>query len=239
MHPTPTLVSRTPATFLLALACGCFPAITHGPKIENGFIVGVTGGSVSGNTHAEADEGGIYLRQPVLGAFIGYGHAPTRRELPGFYLGAAVPLFFPAAQVDAFLQAPPGLTGPLSAGVGAIASGDGTAGYTMLGGQLNRTTAWHVGAGYGSRRSSSSFQSSSPAWMGSAAIETATGYLRTQIFLQIANGRTPGYCFDDPAGHSSRCTLGERAHAMTLGISLGRHERNVSRGAADAKPRTP
>ena len=221
------LARRALAIPFLASASGCFPAITHGPRIENGFIIGVTGGLASGDTHVEGDEGGIHLRQPVIGPFLGYGIAPSRPDLPGFYLGAAVPVFFPATQIDAFLQLPPAWTGRLSMGAGGVASLDGVTGYTMLGGQFNATAGWHVGAGFGTRQSSSRFQSSSPAWLGSAAIEAASGHLRTQFFLQFADGRIPGSCFNDPLTSREVCSRGERATAMTLGVSLARHQRSV------------
>ena len=217
-------LARRLATGILAGVCGCFPAITHGARVEDGLIVGLTGGLGSGDTHVEGDEGGIRLRQPIIGPFVGYGSAPVRRDLPRFYVGAAVPVFFPLAQVDAYLQLPPAWTGPFALGVGAVASTEGVTGYALVGGDLDQTTAWHIGAGYGRRESSSRFQSSSGAWVGSAAIESAHGYLRTQVFLQAAVGNLPGSCFDDPVSQRSMCTRGEHSGAVALGVTLGRHQ---------------
>jgi len=218
-------LARRLTTGVLTFGCGCFPAITHGARVEDGVIVGVTGGLGSGDTHVEGDEGGIRLRQPIIGPFVGYGSAPARRDLPRFYVGAAVPVFFPLAQVDAYMQLPPAWTGPVAMGVGAVASSEGVTGYALLGGDLNQTSSWHIGAGYGRRQSSSRFQSSSGAWVGSAAIESAHGYLRTQVFLQGAVGNLPGSCFDDPAAHRSTCTRGEHTSAVALGVTLGRHQK--------------
>lgn len=221
----PTVLARQLATGILVAACGCFPAITHSARVEDGWIAGLTGGIGSGDTHVEGDEGGIRLRQPIIGPFIGYGHASDRRDVPRFYVGAAVPVFFPLTQVDAYVQLPPAWTGPLALGAGAVASIEGASGYALVGGDIDRTTAWHIGAGYGGRMSSDRFQSSSRAWIGSAAIEKAGGYLRTQIFLQAASGRIPGTCYDDPVSHHSTCTRGEHNSAVALGITLGRHQR--------------
>lgn len=224
MKPRIALFRRILAAGLLTFASGCFPAITHGPKVESGFIFGVTGGVVEGPEHVEGDEGGIRLRQPVLGPFIGYGFAPSRPERPGFYVGAAVPLLFPLAQVDAFLQLPPAWTGSFAAGVGTIASIDHVDGYAMLGRPITHSAAWHVGLGYGTRYAT--HDTPSPAVVGSAAIEYASGHLRTQLFVQRAIGRIPGSCTYDV--HATRtCRPGPRATATAVGLSVGRSSRKV------------
>src|SRR5690242_3672768 len=69
---------QTAATFGLAFACGCFPAITHGARVEDGWIAGLMAGSTTGAVHTEGDEGGFHLRQAMIGPFVGYGTAPTR-----------------------------------------------------------------------------------------------------------------------------------------------------------------
>jgi hypothetical protein len=84
--------------------------------------------------------------------------------------------------------------------------------------------------GYGVRTSSSDFQSSSPAWIGGAGLSIATGHFRGMLFVQGADGRAPGNCFTDPATHSRQCDTGPHARAVSFGVSLGRHQRNV--GAA-------
>ena len=223
----------TPFAFIRALACGllagvtgCFPAITHGPKIEDGFIVGVTGAIPSGPEHVEGDEGGIRLRNPVLGPYAGFGVAPSTPRDVGFYIGAAVPLLFPLAQVDAFVQLPPAWTGPLSAGVGMIASVEHIDGYAMLGGQLDRLTAWHVGLGYGTRWPESN-KTQSAAWVGSVALERAHGRLRTQFFAQFAHGRPPESCANYPGAPA--CSPAPRETATAVGMSIGRHRRSAGR----------
>jgi hypothetical protein len=217
-------MKRILAACALVCACGCFPAITHGARVEDGWVAGVMAGTTDGDTHVEGDEGGIHLRQALIGPYVGYGSASSRRSMPGFYIGAAVPVFFPLAQVDAYLQLPPAVTGPLSAGFGGTASGEGVHGYAMFGADLDRKTSWYVSGGYGERQSSSTFQGGSPAWFGNAGIIMASGYLRTQLFVQYADGLIPAPC--------EGCKATERAHALSLGIALGRHQNNINRRAA-------
>jgi hypothetical protein len=223
----------TPLAFIRALTCGliagatgCFPAITHGPKIEDGLIVGLTGALPSGPEHVEGDEGGIRLRNPVLGPYAGFGVASTRPQDAGYYVGVAVPLLFPLTQVDAFVQLPPALTGPLSAGVGMIASIEHVDGYAMLGGQIDRLTAWHIGLGYGTRWPESN-KTKSAALVGSLALEKAHGRLRTQFFVQFAHGRPPQSCPDYPG--APPCSDAPRETATAAGMSIGRHSRSAGR----------
>jgi hypothetical protein len=157
------------------------------------------------------------------------GGASARRTQPGYYIGAAVPVFFPFAQVDAYLQLPPVLTGPLATGLGLSAFAEGLHGYGMLGGDFDRLRSWYLAGGYGSRQSSSTFQSTSPAWFGNAGVIMAYGYLRTQLFVQFASGRIPGMCVDDPVTREHTCARGENARALSAGIALGRHQHNAGR----------
>ena len=48
--------------------------------------------TTSGDAHTEGDEGGIFLRNGIIGAYGGYGWASSSRTNPGFYLGIAVPV---------------------------------------------------------------------------------------------------------------------------------------------------
>lgn len=222
-------MSRAAAALGLACACGCFPAITHGARIEDGWIVGLMAGSTSGNTHTEGDEGGFHLRQALVGPFVGYGTEPARPTQPGYYIGAAVPLFFPVTQIDAYLQLPPAWTPHLASGLGATASLESLHGYAMLGGELDRAVSWYVAGGYGSRQSSSRFQSTSPAWFGNAGIIMASGYLRTQLFVESAAGRIPGSCFTDPVTQGNVCNRGEQARALSFGVALGRQQHHANK----------
>jgi hypothetical protein len=226
-----TLADRFSLRFAAAIglvgACGCFPAVTHGARIEDGWIAGLMAGTTAGDVHVEGDEGGIHLRQAVIGPFVGYGTAPARPTQPGYYIGTVVPVFFPATQIDAYVQLPPAWTPHFAAGLGGTASFESVHGYGMLGGDLDPTISWYVAGGYGSRQSSSRFQSTSPAWFGNAGIIIASGFLRTQLFVQSAAGRIPGSCFTDPITQANVCDRGEQAHAVSFGLSLGRQQHHA------------
>jgi hypothetical protein len=226
MRPTPIALVRALTGVLLAGVAGCFPAITHGPRIEDGLVVGVTGAIPRGPEHVEGDAGGIRLRNPVGGPYAGFGVAPARPQDPGYYIGVAVPLLFPMTQVDAFIQLPPAWTGPLSAGVGTIVSVEHVDGYAMLGGQIDRLTAWHIGLGYGTRWPESN-KTTSAAWVGSLALEKAHGRLRTQFFAQFAHGRPQESCPDYPG--APPCVAPPRETAAAFGMSIGRHSRSAGR----------
>jgi len=218
---------RVGALIVLAGACGCFPAVMHGAHVEDGWIAGVTAASTSGDTHTEGDEGGIYLRQAMIGPFVGYGSASSSPAQPGYYIGAVVPVVFPFAQIDAYLELPPALTRPVSTGVGFTASAESVHGYAMFGADFDRTTSWYVAGGYGSRQASDDYRTPSPVWFGNAGIVKAYGYLRTQLFVEYAAGRIPGSCFDDPVTSARTCDQGRRGRAFSAGISLGRQQHNA------------
>ena len=210
----------------LAATAGCFPAITHGPRVEPGFTAGVTGAYTTGDTHVEGDEGGIHLRQGVVGPYAGYGWSSASARSPRLYLGVAVPVLLTFAQVDAFVQAPPAWTGGLSAGAGVVASAVGVHAYGQAGRVSDRGVGWYLTGGYGRRDSWSTAQSSSPAWFGGAAVQLATGHVRTHLFVQGAQGRLPANCSEEP-GQPRTCPLGERAGAVAVGASLGWHRRRA------------
>ena len=218
---------RRLAPLCTMLVTACFPTITHGPRVENGFVFGVTGATTSGDTHTEGDEGGFHLRDGTIGPFVGQGWAPSTPRHPGAYLGLVVPLFFPLAQVDFYVQAPPAWTGPLAAGMGGTGSIEGGSVYGQLGFQPDRGIGWQAMAGYGVRASSSDFQGTSPAWVGNLGLSFASGHFRGLLFVQGANGREPASCFTEPVTQQRRCDPGDRARAVSFGVSLGRHQRNV------------
>src|SRR5687767_7117917 len=97
-RPMPTLPRYLPIA--LAATAACFPAVTHGPRVESGLSVGATGAVTYGPTHVEGDEGGINLREGVVGPYVGYGWAPTSPNRAGAYIGLAVPLLFTLRQGD-------------------------------------------------------------------------------------------------------------------------------------------
>ena len=215
---------------LLAAPCAgaaaCFPAVTHGPRVEPGLAAGLTAAYTRGPTHVEGDEGGIRLRSGVVGAYGGYGWTPASARAPRLYLAVAVPILFPHAQVDAFVQAPPAWTGALSTGAGVVASVEGVHVYGQAGRVSDRGMGWYLTGGYGRRESWSTEQSSSPAWFGAAAVQLAAGHARAHLFVQGADGRIPGQCRVVPGGP---CARGERARAVAVGATVGWARRRVGR----------
>ncbi|MGH9888143.1 MAG: hypothetical protein ACREBE_21600 [bacterium] len=210
----------------LAGTAGCFPVITHGARVEKGASIGLAATTTGGDTHTEGDEGGIYLRTGPVGAYAGYGWEPTSSNNPGFYLGVAVPVLFPATQVDAYLQAPPAWTGALQAGIGGTVNYESGHAYAILGRQDAGGTGWSAHAGYGVRGASSSFLGRSPALFGGGAAHFAfRRHGRLQLYMQGAWGRDPESCFSDPPGAATRrCTPGRSSRALTAGAALGWHK---------------
>lgn len=190
-------------------------------------MFGVTAASTTGDTHVEGDEGGVALREGTFGPFIGQGWAASDSHKPSAYFGLVVPVFVPYAQVDVYVQAPQAWTGVLAGGVGGTGSIEGGSLYGQFGYQPERGIGWQAMAGYGVRASISSEQSSSPAWVGNVGLSLASGHFRGLLFVQGADGRAPGNCFTNPATQSRQCETGPHARAVSIGVSLGRHRRNV------------
>jgi hypothetical protein len=217
---------RFAAVVCLAGSAGCFPVVMHGARVEQGASIGLTAATTGGDTHTEGDEGGIYLRTGNIGAYAGYGWESTSATNPGFYLGIAVPVLFPATQVDAYLQAPPAWTGPVQAGIGAAVNYESAHAYAMLGRQNDLGTGWSLHAGYGDRGAASSFLGRSPAFVaGGAGHFTFARHGRLQVYVQGALGRDPEDCLSDPPGSTIRlCTPGRPSRALAAGVALGWHK---------------
>ena len=221
------MIRRRFAPYCAPLITACFPTITHGPRVENGFVFGVTAATTSGDTHTEGDEGGVALREGTFGAFLGQGWASTNPRKPSAYFGLVVPAFVPYAQVDLYVQAPQAWTGPLAAGLGGTGSIEGGSLYSQVGFQPERGIGWQAMAGYGVRTSTATDQSTSPAWVGNLGLSLASGHFRGLLFVQGADGRAPGNCFTDPSTQIRRCETGPHGRAVSIGVSLGRHQRSV------------
>jgi hypothetical protein len=220
------MISRRVAPVGALFVTACFPTIVHGPRVENGVVFGVTAATTSGDTHVEGDEG-LRLRTGTLGPFIGQGWVSADPHKPATYLGLVVPLFIPYSQLDLYVQAPPAWTGAFAAGLGATASIEGGSLYSQFGFQPDRGLGWQAMAGYGVRTSSARDQSVSPAWVGNVGLSLASGHFRGLLFVQGADGRAPGNCFTEAATQTRHCDTGARGRAVSIGVSLGRHQRNV------------
>ena len=218
--------ARRFASIGLLFVTACFPTITHGPRVEKGLAFGLTAATTSGDTHTEGDDG-VALREGTFGAFIGHGWESTNRRKPSAYFGVVVPVFVPYAQADLYLQFPQAWTGTLAAGLGATGSVDGGSLYSQFGFQPERGLGWQAMAGYGVRTSTSRDQSTSPAWVGNVGLSFASGHFRGLLFVQGADGRAPGNCFTEPVTQSRHCDTGAHGRAISIGVSLGRHQRNV------------
>jgi hypothetical protein len=213
------------AILCLASTAGCFPVLMHGARVENGASVGLTATTTTGDTHTEGDEGGIHLRSGIIGGYAGYGWASSSPTNPGLYLGVAVPVLFPATQVDAYVQAPPSWTGPVQAGIGATVDWESVHGYAMLGRQNDAGTGWSLHTGYGVRGAASDFLGRSPALIAGGALHFVFArHGRVQIYAQSAWGRDPEDCFSEPPGGTTRrCTPGPSTTAFTFGAAVGWH----------------
>src|SRR3954471_9859765 len=92
----------------------------------------------------------------------------------------------------------------------------------IFGGDFAPRRSWYVAGGYGTRQSDFGQQGTSPAWFGNSGVVVASGYLRTQLFVQFVSGRIPGNCSNDLANGTRTCSVGQHASAVSLGISMGR-----------------
>lgn len=208
-----------------ALALGaCFPAVTHGPRIEPGLAAGVTASATAGPAHTEGDEGGIRLRQGMIGAYGGYGWSASDPTQPGAYVGVAIPAFFPLTQVDLFVEAPRAwLPAHGAAGVGLVLDMQGFSAYGQAGRISDAGNGWFLTGGYGRRSSWAHGETAAPAWFGGAAVQLASRWARTRLFVQGATGRDPGRCSAAPG--TATCDEGRHTSALAAGVSLGWQQR--------------
>ncbi len=195
------------------LSTACFPAITHGPRIDPGPTIGATVSATGGPTYTEGDAGGIHLRQGQIGLHAGYGWEPASPRHPAFFASVAVPVLFPAVQVDLFVQAPPAWTGRFAAGVGVNADFEREDLYVQFGRISDAGNGWFLMQGI-DRRQPSSFYSASTVSVTGAALQFTRRTLRTYVFAQYAAGRTPGACASLPS------CRGEPSTALALGVTM-------------------
>jgi len=204
---------------VLLLSTGaCFPAVTHGPRVESGLTAGATLGGTTGNpSYTVGDAGGNRLRNAVKGAYLGYGRATST---PGS-LGAFAAFSVPAMQLDTYLQLPPAWTGAFVGGFGVVADPNSVMPYLQVGRVSAEAEGWWTSLGYGRYAPDDLSLCPSRAWMGTAAIQQAHGPFRMQVYLQGATGRIPGYRRPDPPS----CARGDTGQALALGVSLGWQQR--------------
>ena len=203
---------------LVLLAAACFPAVTHGPRVDSGLSAGATlGGTVGSPSYTVGDAGGNRLRNAVKAVYLGYGRAPST---PGGF-GAFAAVSVPAMQVDTYLQLPPAWTGAFVGGLGVAADPQAVMPYVQFGKVSTEGMGWWTSLGHGRYTPDGRSLCPSRAWMGTAAIQGTSGPFRSQFYLQGAVGHVPGYRQREPA----RCDRGEAGHALALGASVGWQQR--------------
>jgi len=209
------LLSLVPAAAVLT--GGCFPAVLHGPQVEPGLRGTAVASIAAGPTYVEGDEGGIRLRNAPIGLGIGHGWRATSDARPSLFVGAFVPIFFPAAQLDVYVQAPRAWTGGASGGLGLNIGGEQATPYLQVGRVSARGTGWSTIQGL-SVRAGSEHRSRSVAWVPGLAGHVGGTRTTLHVFAMGAVGREPGDCLTLPAtGRESR---------------PGRHSRTLLGGAA-------
>lgn len=201
----------------LAISVGaCFPAVTHGPRIDNGPALGISGSLTGGPTYTEGDDGGVRVRTGMIGAHVSHGWAPKTPKHPGLFAGLTVPVLYPMTQGELFMQLPPAWTKRFSAGAGVIASYEIVDVVGQFGEIDDTGNGWFVTQGVGRRRISQ-FYSNSIVSLSGVAYQFTRGNGRGYLYAQYAVGRKNQYCYFAP---SKTCPAGERKHALAVGLSV-------------------
>ncbi|MFL5382273.1 MAG: hypothetical protein ACJ8GN_07135 [Longimicrobiaceae bacterium] len=124
----------------------CAPAVTHGPRVEPGPSLVMTGGVPRPLCDEWSDcHGGV---TPTFGAGVRYGRVPRDAGAPAWMAGLTVPVFDPAAvELDGFVQAPS--PGAWVWGGGALASVRHLMPYAEVGRMpAGGGDGWYLSAGY-------------------------------------------------------------------------------------------
>jgi hypothetical protein len=124
----------------------CAPAVTHGPRVEPGASLVMTGGVPRPLCSEFTDcHGGV---TPTFGAGVRYGYVPQNPEGAPVMAGVTVPVFdVLAAELDGYVQAPS--TGPWAWGGGALVSRRHLMPYLEAGRMpAGGGDGWYLSAGY-------------------------------------------------------------------------------------------
>lgn len=189
----------------------------HGPRVERGLSVSGNVSVAAGPTHTEGDEGGIRLRNGTAGVGLGYGWRAADRANPSLFVGGYVPILFPVAQLDVFMQAPEAWTGPTSGGVGVNVAVDHVAPYLQWGMVDAKGTGWSILQGV-SVRTDDNVQDGQVSWMPGVAAHFGLGRQRLHLYAMGAFGRLHRSCFSETGG--SRTCPGDRAYALLAGLAI-------------------
>ena len=199
---------------------GCFAAVLHGPEVERGVVGGLTGMVASGPTYTEGDAGGIRLRNPPVGLSLGHGWAAPTRRSPGVFVGAHVPVLFPAAQLDLYVQVPRAWTGASAGGVGVNVDLERVHPYAQWGRVDARGSGWYLLQGV-SVRQRDQFETRSVAWVPGVGTQFGHPRATVHLFALAAFGRIPGRCL--PYAVERGCVPGARSHALSAGATVLAH----------------
>ena len=200
----------------LASQVACFPAMLHGPRVEEGLSMTINVTRAMGPTHTEGDNGGIRLRNGTAGLGVGRGWRGTTPTNASFFVGAYVPVTVLAAQLDLFAQAPAAWTGPTSGGVGVNVARDHLAPYVQWGVVSDSGSGWSVIQGINVRHDTNE-QDGQVSWMPGAAAHVGLGQQRLHFYVLGAFGRLNSTCFTPTGG---RLCAGDRAYALLAGLSV-------------------
>jgi hypothetical protein len=129
---------RLPLLLLPALFA-CAPAVTHGPRVERGLSLNVTGGLPRTLCRTDCIAGVI----PTFGAGARYGWVADAPGRPSYQLGALVPIWDPVGfELDPFVQAP--ARGAWAYGAGSLVSARHLVPYVEVGNMPPRGDGWYL-----------------------------------------------------------------------------------------------
>jgi len=134
------------APALLPALFACAPVVTHGPRVEPGPALMMTGGMP--RPLCENDSDCSSGATPTFGAGVRYGIVPEREGAAPVLFGLTVPIFdVVATELDAYVQAPS--TGAWASGVGALVSTRHLMPYVEAGRMPpGGGDGWYLSAGY-------------------------------------------------------------------------------------------
>lgn len=203
---------------------GCFPAVMHGPRVLPGLSGTLTASAAAGPTYTEGDAGGIYARNPTIGAGVGYGWRASSPAKPSIYAGLHVPILFPLAQLDVYAQAPESWTTRGVGGVGINASIEHAAPYFQWGVVNAKGRGWSTIQGF-SFRFTGGDERTIFAWTPGVAAHLGSGRTLAHVYAMAALGRNRT-CTQEPY-QAVRCGVGG-TYALLAGVTLELRRRRVS-----------
>lgn len=180
------------ALSLILLLPACIPLVTHAPRVEPRFTVGMTAALATDSALAGSIDLGNGTITPVLPPFIAFARMGWTPETSGvpvpMSLGVSVPIAVPFSiahpEADAYVQLSPAANRTLAAGAGLLVSRSYTTPYVQFGRDLEDGvilyTTQSVAFFHGGDRAPDA-----TVWMPAAALK----YAEYSVFLQAGVGR--------------------------------------------------